>query len=119
MTDFGNPGGRPPSGEVWTFESAAAFWKTWETRCDEAVWAHFSAAEQYLLESRPRDAGEAALLVEVLIANSDSPSETGPLRRLHGFLGGLVESGPRGLAPGSKQRRREEPGQPMPDAAPL
>ncbi|AQR61659.1 hypothetical protein BZG35_08345 [Brevundimonas sp. LM2] len=76
--------------DLWTPETAAAFWTDWVDRCDETVWDRFMAAEQYLLEHPPADLNQAEVLLTVLIANADAGADAAPLRRLQAFLAALA-----------------------------
>ena len=51
---------------AWTYETAASFWT--RTRSNpEGAWDAYVSAERFLLDSRPRTAGEAAQILAVLI----------------------------------------------------
>ncbi len=51
---------------AWTYETAASFWSRTKQN-PEAVWEEYASAERFLLEHRPRSAGEAAQILALLV----------------------------------------------------
>lgn len=72
--------------EGWTFATAAEYWLAWQSRCDESVWDHYISAERYILRTPPATPEQAITLLNVLIGNADSDTETRPLANLLSFL---------------------------------
>ena len=74
---------------AWTYETAASFWT--RTRSNpEGAWDAYVSAERFLLDSRPRTAGEAAQILAVLIDQGDDRRSDGrdveALARLRRYL---------------------------------
>lgn len=74
---------------AWTFETAAAFWEA--HRDDpEGAWDGFASAEAFLLDHTPGSSGEAARMLEVVVAQAgdrrSDERDMGALKRLGDYL---------------------------------
>ncbi len=82
--------------DKWTFEAAVAFWRRHFRADPEAVWEQFVAAEAFILDHRPRTAGEADLVFEVLLQQGPDGRADGrdrrALQRLRTYVRGLHQS---------------------------
>ncbi len=79
---------------AWTYETAHSFWSRTKQN-PEAIWEEFASAERFLLEHRPRSAGEAAQVIAILVEQGGDRRTDGrdveALARIRRFLTQLAK----------------------------
>lgn len=78
---------------LWTFESAAAFWRAHHEAAAEATWDRLASAEAFLLDHTPRTSIEAETMFDVVLDQGPGGRCDGrdakALVRLRNYISGL------------------------------